>query len=167
MQLPLPRYVEKATCTPQLDQKGAVCSSDFDKDSSILTVKIKTRNAQPTRADSAIKAKGSVQCGPHLQPLSFSWRNVTAAALTRMCVPCRLDIPAMLQRPYEASTFNRGLGPMNLSYQVQSLAVSGMKVCYMDYIEPNGAKYMPMGKDGGPGKWLRTVVTSSSTTFRV
>jgi hypothetical protein len=73
----------------------------------------------------------------------------------------------MLSRPYASATFNRGLGPINLSYQIHNLAASGMKVCYMDFIAQDGVKYAVPGRESGPGKWLRTVVTSSSTTFRV
>ena len=80
---------------------------------------------------------------------------------------CRFNIRAMLGRPFDSASFNRGMGPMNLSYQVQSYSLSGMKVCYLDYLEPDGSKYVCMTKDGGPGKWLRTVVTSTATTFRV
>lgn len=73
----------------------------------------------------------------------------------------------MLGRPFDAATFNRGLGPINLSYQVQGHSMSGMKVCFLDYLEPDGSKFVSTSKDGGPGKWLRTVVTSTATTFRV
>jgi hypothetical protein len=86
---------------------------------------------------------------------------------SRLVVLCRFNIRAMLGRPFESTSFHRGMGPMNLSYQIQSFSLSGMKVCYLDYLEPNGAKYVSMTKDGGPGKWLRTVVTSTATTFRV
>lgn len=73
----------------------------------------------------------------------------------------------MLGRPFDASTFNRGLGPINLSYQVQSHCVSGMGVRFLDYFEADGSKFVSNSKDGGPAKWLRTVTTSSATTFRV
>jgi hypothetical protein len=72
----------------------------------------------------------------------------------------------MLGRPFDSGMFSRGTGPINLSYQVQSFSTSGMKVCYLDYLEPDGSKYVCMTKDGGPGKWLRTVVTSTASTFR-
>lgn len=81
---------------------------------------------------------------------------------------CRLVIKAMLKRPYDAQTFSRGLGPANLSYQIQSLSLSGMKVCFLDFVESDGSKFTPLNKDGAvPGKWLRTVATSTATTFRV
>ena len=74
----------------------------------------------------------------------------------------------MLKRPYDAQTFSRGLGPANLSYQIQSLSLSGMKVCFLDFVESDGSKFTPLNKDGAvPGKWLRTVATSTATTFRV
>jgi hypothetical protein len=88
-----------------------------------------------------------------------------ALADTRLC---RLSIKAMLRRPYDAHTFQRGLGPANLSYQIQSLSVSGMKVCFLDFLEADGSKYVPASKEvTSPGKWLRTVATSTATTFRV
>jgi hypothetical protein len=69
MQLPLPRYIEKATCTPQIDDKVAVCSSEYDPHSGILNVKIKPRASQFSRTECAIKAKESVQCASsHLFP---------------------------------------------------------------------------------------------------
>ena len=74
----------------------------------------------------------------------------------------------MLQRPYDANMFSRGLGPANLSYQMQSVSVSGMKVCYLDFVDSSGLKYINPNKEiAGPGKWLRTVTTSTATTFRV
>jgi hypothetical protein len=79
---------------------------------------------------------------------------------------CRLSVKAMLSSPYDATTFTRGTGPMHLSYQLQSLSVSGMRVCFLDFQEPDGGKYTPPGKDAGPAKWLRTVALSTSTTFR-
>lgn len=72
----------------------------------------------------------------------------------------------MLSQPYEAASFTRGTGPLHLSYQLQSVSLSGMRVCYLDFQEPSGARYMPPGKDAGPAKWLRTVALSTSTTFR-
>ena len=78
-----------------------------------------------------------------------------------------MTIRAMLRRPFEAASFNRGLGPINLSYQVQSHCVSGMGVRFLDFFEADGSKHVPATKDGGPAKWLRTVSTSTATTFRV
>ena len=43
----------------------------------------------------------------------------------------------------------------------------GMGVRFLDYFEADGSKFVSNSKDGGPAKWLRTVTTSSATTFRV
>jgi hypothetical protein len=66
VQLPLPRYVEKATCSVNIDDKSATSTVDYDKDKCILMVSVKCRASRPNRSDAAIRAGGSIQCVPSL-----------------------------------------------------------------------------------------------------
>jgi hypothetical protein len=62
MQLPLPRYVTKATCAPQLADKAAVAAVEFDPVESVFSIRLKTRTPRPTRQDATIAPGGSVTC---------------------------------------------------------------------------------------------------------
>eukprot|EP00892_Ulva_mutabilis_P007478 jgi/Ulvmu1/5101/UM021_0118.1 len=140
LELPLPRFVDRVSCSCKFDERMATFVSEYDPVRGVLHAKLRTRNPKPSKAEFVLKGGASLQ----------------------------ISIKAMLRRPYDANMFSRGLGPANLSYQMQSVSVSGMKVCYLDFLDSSGLKYVNPNKEiAGPGKWLRTVTTSTATTFRV
>lgn len=81
VQLPLPRYVEKANCSVHVDDKSATSTVDYDKDNSILMVNVKPCGARSNRSEAAIRAGGSIQCG---SPLCLA----LLSRKLRFCLPC-------------------------------------------------------------------------------
>lgn len=61
-QLPLPRYVEKATCKAAVDERNVATSVDFNTRTSVLTVRIKARGSRMRPNEIALAGGGSIQC---------------------------------------------------------------------------------------------------------
>lgn len=139
IEVPLPRYVDKASCSAEGAEKNTVTYHEYDAATSTLRWQIKSKGPRPVKSEVCLRGQQSLT----------------------------LVIKAMLKDKAVDSAFSRNMGAINLSYQMHGVGVSGMKICFLDFIEADGRKFVPSAKDPGPSKWLRTMTASTSTTFRV
>ena len=78
-QLPLPRYVQKASCNPSLPDRSTLCNVDYDQQECILHIKLRTSSQRPSKHDAALGPRASVQCAlahlpRHVPPVMYASR---------------------------------------------------------------------------------------------
>lgn len=61
MQLPLPRSVDRISCSCKIDERMASFVSDFDAVRGVLHAKLRTRNPKPSKSEYVIQGGASLQ----------------------------------------------------------------------------------------------------------
>lgn len=62
MQLPLPRSVDRVSCSCKIDERMVTFVSEFDPVRGVLHAKLRTRNPKPSKSEYVIKGGASLQC---------------------------------------------------------------------------------------------------------
>lgn len=66
LQLPLPRYVDRASCSCKIDERIGTMTSSLDVDSATFLVKLRTKAPKPSKHDCVLRGGESVQYVPTL-----------------------------------------------------------------------------------------------------
>ena len=65
VQLPLPRFVDRVSCSCKIDERMASFVSEYDPVRGVLHAKLRTRNPKPSKSEYVIKGGASLQYVPN------------------------------------------------------------------------------------------------------